>query len=102
MSKFCCTEAHITDTLGPANLSELKRFHTLEAYNYGTAYVWFLQSSPYVLIMESIKLMLKSVKLFVLQQSTLIPGLSINVVVEFKPAKWQYYYDCVRIHCQVS
>ena len=37
-----------------------------------------------------------------MQHNSLIPGLGLTIVVEFRPTEWKYYHDCVRIHCQVS
>lgn len=29
------------------------------------------------------------------------PGLHEELVVEFCPTQWRYYYDCIRVHAQV-
>lgn len=28
------------------------------------------------------------------------PGMSEDIVIEFTPTEWRYYYDCVRFHCR--
>lgn len=35
------------------------------------------------------------------KRGTLAPGMSEEITVEFTPQQWRYYYDCVRIHCEV-
>ncbi|PNH08744.1 Primary ciliary dyskinesia protein 1 [Tetrabaena socialis] len=34
------------------------------------------------------------------KKGLLAPGMSEEVVVEFCPQQYRYYYDCVRVHCE--
>lgn len=41
----------------------------------------------------------KYFKLHYKKPGLMIPGIKLNCQVEFLPAEWRYYYDCVRINC---
>ncbi len=36
------------------------------------------------------------------KKGALAPGMSEEIVVEFLPTEYRYFYDCIRIHCQVT
>ena len=35
------------------------------------------------------------------KKGLLAPGMTEEVAVEFCPTQYRYYYDCVRVHCEV-
>ena len=36
------------------------------------------------------------------KQERLVPGMTMNCIVEFKADDYRYHYDAIRIHCPVS
>lgn len=101
----CCDSLiSVTTMVVPYERTWIQILHHISYHRDVTAKHFAAKLSKFELDLSNQKEMITPITyhIFVfLWQERLVPGFFMEIVVEFTSSEWRYYYDCIRIHCQV-